>query len=168
MKNIHSLSDIMNRDHRDQYACIKYILERCCPYRKENDRLNIYKVYQNMNLMQLKWILDRCNFIAGKWFGLTFFEYSLFCMLEDTDLVPSSFDLDWDSDYVTDKYGYFKRNKKGEIIKTKKRISRTYMDFISSGDKIIMDKVIRRWRLYGRFCQSISDWWFITFGTKAK
>lgn len=158
MKNIHSLSEIMNKDHRGQYACIRYILERCCFSEAGYDGLNTYK---DMDFMQLKWILDRCNFLAGKWFGLVFFEYSLLCILEDTDLNPSSFDLDWNCDYVTDKYGYFKRNKKGDIIKTKRKVLRTYMDFISSGDQIIMDKVIRRWKLYGRFCQSISDWWWI-------
>lgn len=158
---IHYLSDVLDRDHRDQYACIKYILERCCPYKKENDRLNTYKVYQDMNFMQLKWILDRCNFLAAKWYGLVLFDYALLFVLEDTELKPSRFDLDWNCDYEVDIHGYFKKDKKGNLIKSSKKCyGETYTDWLAPADIDIMNKVIFRWKLYGRFCQSISDWWF--------
>lgn len=125
--------DVLKRDNSDVKACLRYILKRCCPYRKENDTLNVYKVYSNMDFMQLKWILDRCNFEAGKDYGLKFFDYEMLFVLEDTDLVPETFDCKW---------------------KSKEE------DYISIADKIIMNRVIRRWKLYGKICVNISEWWW--------
>jgi len=156
------LSDIFNRDHRHEYACIIYILKKCCPYTLENDRLKIYKIYKNLDFMQLKWIIDRCNFEAGKNFGLKFFDYDLLTLLEETDLVPRSFNIDWNCEYEEDVHGYIKKDKKGNPIKKKdiRRNNYSYMDWLSGADQYIMHKVIWRWKLYGKICVNISEWWY--------
>ena len=41
-----------------------------------------------------------------------------------------------------------------------------HMAWLSIADKKIMNKVIRRWKIYGRFFQSISNWWWHNFAGK--
>lgn len=163
---IYNLSDVVNRDRRAEYACVKYILERCCPYKEEIDRLNTYRVYQNMDFMQLKWILDRSNFLAAKWYGLVIFNYDMLWVLEDTDLIPKTFDCDWSCTYDTDNHGYFKMDANNQPIKIPGDQNLDHMAWLSIADKKIMNKVIRRWKIYGRFFQSISNWWWYNFAGK--
>ena len=135
MMNIYSM-DFLKRDNRDVFACLRYILKKCCSYREENDTKDTYIVYKNMDFMQLKWIIDRCNFLSAKWYGLKFFDYEMLFILEDTDLVPETFDCKWGQDQKEE-------------------------DFMSIADKLVMDKVIRYWKWYGRFTVAISEWWWI-------
>ena len=140
MMNIYTM-DILKRDNRDVFACLRYILKKCCKQKYESCTDEEGESWCHVDLlpmdfMQLKWIIDRCNFIAAKWYGLKFFDYEMLFLLEDSELVPETFDCKWG------------KNKKEE-------------DFMSIADKLIMNKVIRSWKWYGRFTVAISEWWWI-------
>lgn len=140
MMNIYSM-DFLKRDNRDVFACLRYILKKCCKVKyvadtDEEGESWAYIVKVPMDFMQLKWIIDRCNFLAAKWYGLKFFDYEMLFLLEDADLAPETFNCKWG------------KGKKEE-------------DFMSIADKLVMDKVIRYWKWYGRFAVAISEWWWI-------
>lgn len=160
--------NVMDRDNRKTCARLQYILEKCCPYKEEVDDFFCYIVYQNLDFMQLKWIIDRCNFLMGKDYGLKFFDYDLLFLLEECDLIPETFKCDWNCIYALDKHGYIKKDKKGNYIKLKKKQSEfvSSLDWLSPADKAIMNKVIKRWKLYGRFFQDVADWWWVNFAGK--
>lgn len=169
---IYNLSDVVKRDRRAEYACVKYILEHCCKIKYVADNTDeegeswAYMVKVPMDFMQLKWILDRSNFLAAKWYGLVIFNYDMLWVLEDADLIPETFDCDWGCTYDTDSHGYFKMDENNQPIKIPGDQNLDHMAWLSIADKKIMNKVIRRWKIYGRFFQSISNWWWHNFAGK--
>lgn len=166
---MHGSLSVLNLDNRETLAAIRYILTRCCKKKAkyitvegvENDTIIYYDI--PLDFMQFKWIIDRCNFMAGKDYGLKFIDYDLLTLLEDVDLVPFNFDADWACDYELDDHGWIKRDKNRKPIKKKKIYESKEEDWLSVADIDIMNKVIRRWKLYGRMFVSISNWWYCKF-----
>jgi len=154
-------TDWLNRDNREYYACLRYILFRCCSKKKG--------IYQPLDFMHVKWIIDRANYIVGKSFNIDFIPYSLLNWYDEIDWVPEYFNCDWECDYKLDKNGKIKTNKKGEPIKVKKKWVSKEEDFIAAADKWAMNKAIRKWKLYGKFYQGIDNWiWQLKLKIKAK
>ena len=157
--------DCLHHDNREVLACLRYILFRCCKYKYEihsDDEGESWCVANrvSMDFMQLKWILDRCNFKAGKDYGLKFFDYDMLFVLEDAELIPETFDCeDWSSYYITDDHGWIKKDKNGKLMKTKGLGSKE-KDHLSGADVEIMNNVIFRWKLYGQWCVKLSNWWW--------
>lgn len=154
-------TDWMRHDQRDVYALIRYILFRCCKYEVvSDDEGNATRVYKPLDYMQVKWIIDRCNYLCGKWYNLCFIPYDIFNWWDDLDFIPSNFDCDWACDY--------KELKNGKLKKTKKKWESKEQDFWRPCCIDIANKVIRRWKLYGRFFQKIADWWWMIRRYKIK
>ena len=106
-------TDWLNRDNREYYACLRYILKRCCKYEVVSDNEgNATRVYKPIDFMDMKWIIDRCDYLVGKNFNVDFIPYSLFNWYEDIDWEPNQFNCDWECDYKTDIHGKIKTNKK--------------------------------------------------------
>lgn len=110
-----------------------YILINIC---KKTSKWNIvgentewdYQVrtrYKEVHFMHVKWIIDRVNFLSNKNFGLNVIPsvYLYFC--DEAHFVPESFRI----------------NQNHEL---------TY--WMSGADVWCMNKVIRKWKLYGWFC----------------
>lgn len=145
-------TDWLNRDNREYYACLRYILKRCCKYKVvSDDEGNATRVYKPIDFMDMKWIIDRCDYLIGKNFNVDFIPYSLFNWYDEIDWEPSYFNCDWNCEYKTDMHGKIKTNKKGEPIKIKKKWISKEEDYISDAERWIMNKVIRRWKIYGKF-----------------
>ena len=169
-------SDFLGRDNRNSYAILRYILKRCCYSKKiiiseedDSDRI-VKQIYQPMDFMQLKWIIDRCNYLSGKWYCLTFLSYDLLDWINEYDLIPETFNCDWEANYAINEYGKIIKNKKGNPIKVKSNIINKEEDYLSGADIDIMNKVIRRWKLYGNIIVKINHWWYnnVTFRKKEK
>ena len=164
---MHGSLDIMHKDNREAYAAIRYILTRCCKSEAKSIEVDGFDtlIYHDVPLdfMHLKWIIDRCNFLAAKYYGLKFFDYDLLFLLEDVDLVPFNFDTDWACDYELDDHGWLKLDKNRKPIKKKKIYDSKEEDWLSVGDVYIMNKVIRRWKLYGKIFVNIDNWWYRKF-----
>lgn len=151
---MHGSLDITHRDNREALASIRYILTRCCKKETKSNKPIPF------DFMQLKWIIDRCNFLAAKYYGLKFFDYDLLFLLEDVDLVPLNFDTDWSCDYELDDHGWLKLDKNKKLIKKKRKFESKEEDWLSVADIYIMNKVIRRWKLYGKILVKIINWWY--------
>jgi len=166
-------TDWLNRDNREYYACLRYILKRCCKSKfiideSDSDRV-AHIVYKPINFMDMKWIIDRCNYLVGKNFNLDFIPYSLLNWYDDIDWEPECFNCDWECDYKVDMNGKIKTNKKGEPIKVKKKWISKEEDFIAPADKWIMNKIIRRWKLYGKFYVKVDNFiWKLKYKLKRK
>ena len=166
---MHGSLDITHKDHREALASIRYILTRCCKkkakYIATDDIGNGTTLYYDIPLdfMHLKWVIDRCNFLAAKYYGLKFIDYDLLILFEDIDLVPFNFDTDWSCDYELDDHGWLKLDKNRQLIKKKKIYDSKEEDWLSAADVYIMNKVIRRWKLYGKMVVSINNWWYRNF-----
>ena len=120
-------------------AVLYYILLKCC-HKYEED------LYKPIDYMQLKWIIDRCNYISGKKYNTTCVPYDYFTWFDDVELVPTIFDVtEWQD---------------------KKFPKHDYRSYISLAEYETINKVIFRWKLYGRFCQSISDWYWLHIKSK--
>ena len=66
-------TDWLNRDNREYYACLRYILFRCCKSEVvSDDEGNATRIYKPIDFMDMKWIIDRCNYLKGKKFNLDF------------------------------------------------------------------------------------------------
>ena len=50
-----------------------------------------------------------------------------------------------------------KTNKKGEPIKLKKKWESKEEDFIAPADRWIMNKIIRRWKIYGKWLVKLDN-----------
>ncbi len=148
-------NDWMRHDQRDIYALMRYILFRCCKYEVvSDDEGNATRVYEPMDYTQLKWIIDRCNYLCGKWYNLEFISYEMFNWWDELDFIPETFDCDWTCDYLETKKGKLKKikNKHGNIWKEQ--------DFWRPCCIEVANKIIKRWKIYGRFCQKIANWWW--------
>ena len=67
-------TDWLNRDNREYYACFRYILKRCCKYKVvSDDEGNAIRIYKPIDFMDMKWIIDRCNYLVGKDFNVDLF-----------------------------------------------------------------------------------------------
>ena len=159
-------TDFLGRDNRNSFAILRYILTRCCSYKKEHDSKNVYRVYQNLDFMQLKWIIDRCNFLSGKWYGLKFLDYDLLDWINESDLVPETFNCDWGVHYATNEYDKILLDEKRKPVKIKSKFISKEEDYLSGADIAIMNKVIRRWKIYGKISVIISEWWYKSFMKK--
>jgi len=151
----------MGRDYRDWYAAIRYILFRCCKKANKKYKLgediegwerSIKTEYLPMDYMDFKWIVDRCNFELGKAHGIELLPYSFADWYEEAHFVPEYFDADFTCDY--------KKDKNGKWRKVKRKTPWTELDFLSQAEIWAMNKIIRRWKLYGRWCVKISNWWY--------
>lgn len=151
-------TDWLNRDNREYYACLRYILFRCCKYKIiSDDEGNATRVYKPIDFMDMKWIIDRCNYIKGKDFNLDFIPYSLLNFYDEIDWIPDRFQCDWTCDYKIDNYGKIKTNKHGKPIKHKKKWESEEEDFIAPADKWIMNKVTRKWKIYGKWSVKLNN-----------
>ena len=151
-------TDFLGRDNRNSYAILRYILKRCCPSKN-------YK-YKALDFMQVKWIIDRCNFLSGKWYGCTFLDYDLLDWLNEMPFIPETFDCDWKAHYATNKHGKILLDEKRKPVKIKTKFISKEEDYLSGADIAIMNKVIRRWKIYGKISVIISEWWYQTFRKK--
>ncbi|MBO4622567.1 MAG: hypothetical protein J5691_01635 [Bacilli bacterium] len=151
-------TDWLNRDNREYYACFRYILFRCCkPMVISDDEGEAKRVYKPIDFMDMKWIIDRCNYLKGKGFNLDFIPYSLLNWYDEIDWEPNYFNCDWNCEYKVDMHGKIKTNKKGEPIKLKKKWESKEEDFIAPADKWIMNKIIRRWKIYGKWLVKLDN-----------
>ncbi len=141
---IHDLN-FLHKDHRQELAILRYILTRCCRILEKRGK---YILYEPLDWLQLKWIIDRANYLSGKRYALDFFPYSLLTWLEDSELVPDRFDTDWSCNYETDAYNFIKLDKNKNPIKTQGYLQEE--DFLSGADVDILNNVIFRWKLYGK------------------
>lgn len=167
---VHGSLDITHKDNRTALASIRYILTKCCKQEAKSIEVDGFDsiIYHDIPLdfMHLKWIIDRCNFLAGKEYGLKFLDYDILTLLEEIDLVPFNFDTDWSCDYELDDHGWLKLDKNRKPIKKKKIYESKEEDWLSVADIDIMNKVIRRWKLYGKIIVNIQNWWYYTFQKK--
>lgn len=140
----------LHDDIRDMKACTRYILFRCCKKVRETYQLgkdivgwetSVRTTYLPMDFMDFKWIVDRCNFELAKNFGTDLLPNSFLSWYQDSHFVPENFDDDFTCDYKRQKNGKFKKIQSNNIES----------DFISAAETWAMDKIIRRWKLYGRF-----------------
>lgn len=138
-------NDWMRHDQRDIYALIRYILFRCCKKDKNGK-------YIPLDYMQVKWIIDRCNYLCGKWYNLEFISYEIFNWWDDLDFTPETFDCDWVCDYI--------ETKNGKLKKTKKKWESKEQDFWRPCCIDIANKIIKRWKLYGKTLVKIINWWY--------
>ena len=163
-------TDWLNRDNREYYACFRYILKRCCKYKvASDDEGNATRVYKPIDFMDMKWIIDRCNYLVGKNFNADFIPYSLFNWYDEINWEPSYFNCDWNCEYKTDRRGKIKTNKKGEPIKIKTKREYKEEDYISDAEKWIMNKIIHRWKIYGKWLVKLDNFiWKIKNKLKRK
>ena len=148
--------DWLNSDIRDRLALTRYILFRCCKKVKKQYKLgqdiegwerSIITEYKPLDFMDFKWIVDRCNFESSKDYGIDFLSNSFLSWYEEAHFVPEYFDADFSCDYKKMKNGKWKR------IKSNNEES----DFISGSEICIAKKIIRRWKLYGRWLVKLSN-----------
>lgn len=151
-------TDFLGRDNRNSFAILRYILTRCCSIKNYE--------YKELDFMQLKWIIDRCNFLSGKWYGLKFLDYDLLDWINESDLVPETFNCDWEAHYATNEYDKILLDKTRKPVKIKSKFISKEEDYLSGADIDIMNKVIRRWKIYGKLSVKISEWWYRTFRKK--
>ena len=139
----------LNDDIRDRLALTRYILFRCCKKAKKEYKLgkdiegwerSIVTQYKPIDFLDFKWIVDRCNFKASKDFGVDFLPNSFVSWYEEAHFVPEYFDADFTCDYKKLKNGKWKK------IQSNNEES----DFISGAEVDIANKMIRRWKLYGK------------------
>ena len=160
--------DWLNSDIRDRLALTRYILFRCCKKVKKQYKLgqdiegwerSITTEYKPLDFMDFKWIVDRCNFESSKNYGIDFLSNSFLGWYEEAHFVPEYFDADFSCDYKKMKNGKWKR------VKSNNEES----DFISGSEICIAKKIIRRWKLYGRWLVKLSNlYWGIRFKLRRK
>ena len=152
-------TDWINDDHRDYFACTRYILFRCCKKTKEAYQLgedivgwetSVRTVYKPLDYIDFKWIMDRCNFLLAKSYGVDLLPNSFLSWYEDGHFVPEYFDDDFTCDYKKTKNGKWK----------KVQSNNEESDFISGAEIWAMNKVIRRWKIYGRYCVKLSNLYY--------
>lgn len=139
----------LNDDIRDMKACTRFILFRCCKKVKkyklgkdiEDWERSIMTEYLPLDYMDFKWIVDRCNFELAKRFGTDLLPNSFLSWYQDSHLVPECFDADFTCDYKKLKNGKWKRVESNS----------EEADFISAAEVWAMNKIIRRWKIYGKF-----------------
>ena len=147
----------LQRDNRDWYACTRYILFKCCKktkkYKLGQDipgwERSVMTEYLPIDFLDYKWIIERCNFELSKDFGLDLLPISFLHWYEEAHFVPEYFDTDFGCDYKKDKNNKWRKIKRKEPWKER--------DFISDADIWAMDKVIRKWKIYGRLSIKLSN-----------
>ena len=157
MTSIMNLS-LLNGDIRDMKACTRYILFRCCKktriYKLGEDiqdwEISVMTEYKPMDFMDFKWIVDRCNFELSKGFGTELLPNVFLSWYQDGHFVPEYFDDDFTCEY--------KRLKNGKWKKVQSNNEES--DFISAAEVWAMRKIIRRWKLYGRFYVKLSNFYY--------
>ena len=149
----------MSRDCRDFSACTRFILFRCCKKVSKKYKLgediegwerSVMTEYLTMDYMDFKWVVDRCNFELGKSFGTDLLPCSFLSWYEDAHFVPEYFDEDFTCDWKKDKKGKWKKVESNSIES----------DFISAAEVWAMKKVIRRWKIYGRWFVKIEGLYY--------
>ena len=149
---------VLNGDIRDMKACTRYILFRCCKktriYKLGEDiqdwETSVMTEYKPMDFMDFKWIVDRCNFELSKGFGTELLPNVFLSWYQDGHFVPEYFDDDFTCEY--------KRLKNGKWKKIQSNNEES--DFISAAEVWAMRKIIRRWKLYGRFYVKLSNFYY--------
>lgn len=157
------MTSIMNMywlgdDNRDMLACARYILFRCCKKVKkyklgqdiEDWEKSIMTEYLPMNYMDFKWVVDRCNFELAKHFGTDLLPNSFLSWHQDSHLVPEYFDTDFTCNYKKLKNGKWKKIESNS----------EEGDFISAAEVWAMNKVIKRWKIYGKWLVKLDSWWY--------
>lgn len=125
----------MTIDRRYRYVgCVEYILLNICKklnkpikYKFSDYDKPIKSYYKPVDFYDLKWIIDRANYLNGKHYCFSIISYefvSIFC--EDCILVPEQFVYNI-KDY-------------------------NLLDNVSISDIRILDKIIARYKLYGKIC----------------
>ena len=128
-----------------QYYCnsvMYYILLKICKkvkkYKLGNNDEWDYQIetsYKEIDFMHIKWIIDRANFRCAKRYGNIILDYeSLDFFMDFKHAVPEAFSL------IKNKY--------------------TYLDYLCDADKECLDKLIKRWKLYGKYIISIDNFMF--------
>lgn len=149
---------VLNGDIRDMKACTRYILFRCCKktriYKLSEDiqdwETSVMTEYKPMDFMDFKWIVDRCNFELSKGFGTELLPNVFLSWYQDGHFVPEYFNDDFTCEY--------KRLKNGKWKKVQSNNEES--DFISAAEVWAMRKIIRRWKLYGRFYVKLSNFYY--------
>lgn len=157
MTSVMNLS-VLNGDIRDMKACTRYILFRCCKktriYKLGEDiqdwETSVMTEYKPMDFMDFKWIVDRCNFELSKGFGTELLPNVFLSWYQDGHFVPEYFNDDFTCEY--------KRLKNGKWKKVQSNNEES--DFISAAEVWAMRKIIRRWKLYGRFYVKLSNFYY--------
>ncbi len=148
----------LNEDCRDYFACVRYVLFRCC---KKTQKYKLGKdvegwsksfmtEYKPIDYMDFKWIMDRCNFLLAKDHGVELLPNSFLSWYEDAHFVPEYFEVDFSCDY--------KKLKNGKLKKVQSNNEES--DFISGADMWAMNKIIRRWKIYGRWFVKLDNFWW--------
>lgn len=148
----------LNDDIRDMKACTRYILFKCCKktkvYKLGEDipdwERSVITEYKPMDFMDFKWIIDRCNFELSKDFGTDLLPNSFLSWYQDGHFVPEYFDDDFTCEYKRQKNGKYKKVQSNSIES----------DFISAAEVWAMNKVIRRWKIYGKWCVKLSNLYY--------
>lgn len=144
-------------DYRDYLACTRYILFRCCKKTQEHKvgedivgwEHSVQTKYEPIDFMDFKWIVDRCNFLLAKTYGIHMLPTSFLGWHEDSHFVPESFNADFTCQY--------KKQKNGKFKKYKPKYELNESSFISEAEQWAMNKIIWRWKAYGRFCIKLSN-----------
>lgn len=154
--------NVVNRLEKARTYCalLRYILFRCCKQMKEEYQLgdedddwitSVRTIYKPMDFMDLKWIVDRCNFEHCKDYGIPCIDYEQFSWECDNDhLVPEQFACDFTIQYKT---------TKNDMAKEVKNVY-TEKDFLSTSDKLVLNRVIRRWKVYGHISVMIDEFYW--------
>lgn len=149
----------LKEDNRDRLALTRYILFRCCKKAKKQYKLgqdiegwerSIMTEYLPIDFMDFKWIVDRCNFKMAKFYGVDFLCNSFVHWYEEAHFVPEYFDADFTCDYKKMKNGKWKKIKTNWVEE----------DFVSGAEICVAKKIIRRWKLYGRWFVKIDNWYW--------
>lgn len=120
---------------------IHYILMNICKrnhiwyYLGENNDWD-YQVktrFKEADFMDVKWIIDRANFLSCVWYGIPVISSMYLELHCDDHFVPESY-------------------------RCKENHEETY--FLAPADIQILNKVIFRWKLYGRFVVSLTELWY--------
>ena len=153
--------DWLNNDIRDYLALTRFILFRCCKKAKKEYKLgkdiegwerSITTEYIPIDFMDFKWIVDRCNFKMSKDYGVVYLPNTFLSWYEEAHFVPEYFDADFTCDYKKMKNGKWKRVQSNN----------EEYDFVSGAEVCVAKKMIRRWKIYGKWFVKLDYlWWKI-------
>lgn len=123
---------IKDPNYKSWYACMAYILLKVCKKTNKHtvnvdgwEENVIESEYKEIYQPYLKWIIDRANYLASKWYQM--------------DIVPNvMFSYEDNMNYVPEMYPAIKKNY-------------NYNDHLCVARIKVMNNVIFRYKLYGRY-----------------
>jgi len=141
-----------NKDIRKEIANIHYLLSKVC--KKNSDGF-----YSTIDFISLKWMIDRINFDMSDKFGIDFFPNNMFHYFcsDDNEFNPDMFVCDWGANYKM-KNGHlvFKKGSVEPEEYKEKGLNRIYKDYLSQAVIESVDRIVTRWKLYGRITSAIN------------